>query len=838
MTGAGKRRLLLLCLMPALIQINNGCAKVRFNPAMLEKQSPGDSNVDLSAFEEMQQLPGTYRVEVVLNNRRQETRDVTFFQQDDGEGKQTLQPCLSADLLANYGVNVARYPLLQQENGCADLSQIADARARLDVNTQQLILSFPQAELNHSARDAVPSTRWDEGISALLLNYRFSGAHSEALQAHRRNNDSQFLSLQPGVNLGAWRLRNYSTWSRNRQSDAKWDRLYTRAQRGIIPLQAQLTLGESTSPTDIYDSVSFRGVQLASDDDMLPDSLRGYAPIVRGIARSHAQVNVYQNGNIIYQTYVAPGAFAISDIYPTGSSGDLYVTIRETDGSEQQLVVPFASVPVLQREGHIKYSLTGGQYRNSRNNTTNKMFIQGTGIVGLPQAFTLYSGTQQAENYHSLVAGVGRNFGQIGALSLDATIARSKLADRQGTQRGHVWRLRYGKNFIGTGTNLALAGFRYATKDYYSLDEVLDSYEDGESAIWERRRQRAELSLTQNLWAGAGSLTVSAVNESFWDNDRRVRSMNIGYNNSWRGISINLNYSYNRNTQLGYSGKKSGREEQIMALSLNMPLSDEGNNTWANYQLNSTRHGSSSQSVGLNGTLLDDKNLSWSVRQGYTNRNGGSLGSADIDYRGGYGQADAGYAWDRNSRRLNYGISGALVAHQDGITLSQPLGETVALVKSPGIGGASVENQTGVITDFRGYTLVPYVRPYRISELTLDPLTLPDTVELAQTSSQVIPTRGAVVRADFSGRLGQRALITLTRSNGQPVPFGATVRPEDDNSDYSSIVGSDGEVWLSGLESRGTLLVSWGSDADKQCRASFALPDSGEDMHLLKAICR
>jgi hypothetical protein len=41
---------------------------------------------------------------------------------------------------------------------------------------------------------------------------------------------------------------------------------------------------------------------------MLPDSQKGYAPVVRGIARTNAQVVVRQNGYIIYQTYVAPGA--------------------------------------------------------------------------------------------------------------------------------------------------------------------------------------------------------------------------------------------------------------------------------------------------------------------------------------------------------------------------------------------------------------------------------------------------------------------------------------------------------------------------------------------------
>ncbi|WP_157632460.1 fimbria/pilus outer membrane usher protein, partial [Bacillus cereus] len=80
----------------------------------------------------------------------------------------------------------------------------------------------------------------------------------------------------------------------------------------------------------------------------------------RGIARTNAQVIIKQNGYTIYQSYVSPGAFEITDMYPTGSSGDLDVTIKEADGSEQHQLVPFASLPVLQREGRLKYSLTSG----------------------------------------------------------------------------------------------------------------------------------------------------------------------------------------------------------------------------------------------------------------------------------------------------------------------------------------------------------------------------------------------------------------------------------------------------------------------------------------------
>lgn len=39
---------------------------------------------------------------------------------------------------------------------------------------------------------------------------------------------------------------------------------------------------------------------------MLPDSQKGFAPTIRGIARTNAQVTVRQNGYVLYQTYVTP----------------------------------------------------------------------------------------------------------------------------------------------------------------------------------------------------------------------------------------------------------------------------------------------------------------------------------------------------------------------------------------------------------------------------------------------------------------------------------------------------------------------------------------------------
>lgn len=50
-------------------------------------------------------------------------------------------------------------------------------------------------------------------------------------------------------------------------------------QRVIIPFKSELTLGDTWSSSDVFDSVSIRGAKLESDENMLPDSQSGFAPL-------------------------------------------------------------------------------------------------------------------------------------------------------------------------------------------------------------------------------------------------------------------------------------------------------------------------------------------------------------------------------------------------------------------------------------------------------------------------------------------------------------------------------------------------------------------------------
>ncbi|CAI0923898.1 fimbria/pilus outer membrane usher protein [Serratia quinivorans] len=810
-------------------------ARDYFNPALLEQGDARQSQTDLSVFEDAGgQPPGTYRVDIMLNERLTETRMVTFSAGPDG-----LQPCLSVADLAGWGVRTTLFPALgSADSRCANLAAIPQASAQLRFSQQQLLLSIPQAAMTPQPRGYVPSSQWDEGIPALILNYSLTGANTTARGSGQGgDSNSQFANLRPGLNAGPWRLRNYTTWSRSSDGQDKWDTVYTYAQRNLIGLQSQLTLGDSNAPAEVFDAVPFRGVQLASDDEMLPDSLRGYAPVVRGIARTNAQVVVRQNGYEIYRTFVAPGAFVINDMYPTGGSGDLQVTIKEADGSEQQLVVPFASLPVLQREGRLKYSLTGGQYRSYDRSVDNSALMQGTAIYGLPWNTTLYGGVQAAQHYQSAALGLGNNLGDWGAFSVDMTQSRSQPKD-QDSATGQSWRVRYSKNLVQTGTNFAIAGYRYSTAGFYSLAEVLDGWRSNTSPLWqnERRRNRAELSMNQQLGPQAGSLSLSAVREDYWNSERSLASLGLGYSNSWRGISYGVNWNYNRNTQ----GTTRSNDQQI-ALNLNVPLNLWDNNSaWVNYGLNNTKGGATSHNLGLSGVALRDNSLSWGVQQTYGSRGQGYGGNSNLDYRGTYGEVTAGYGYDKDNRRLNYGLQGSLVAHQNGITLGQPLGETAALVAAPGAPGVSVSNQTGVRTDYRGYALVPYLTPYRYGNVTLNPETLPTDAEIEQNSQRVTPTRGALVRATFIAKVGARVLMTLTQADGRPVPFGATVSTADQNAAQGSIVGDGGQVYLSGLPDSGSLRVKWGNGSSSECRVSFQLPTAPQPggVNQIESICR
>ena len=843
--------------MGACLYPNWAAAELYFNPRFLADDPAAVA--DLSAFEKGQEVPeGTYRVDVYLNDGYLFTRDMHFIlDKNDKE----LSPCLTQSELAKMGINTLAIPEINKlpKETCKSLtSLIADSTARFDVGLQRLNITVPQVFMRNSARDFIPPELWDSGITAGLLNYRLTG--SNARNQDGKNSSYSYLNLGSGLNIGPWRLRDNSTWSHSTSStssETRWEHINTYLERGINEIRSRLTVGDSYTPSDIFDSFNFRGIQLASDDNMLPESQRGFAPVIRGIARGTADVSIKQNGYEIYRNTYPPGPFVINDLYAAGSSGDLQVTITEADGSIQSFIVPYSSVPLLQREGHTQYAMTVGDYRSGNGQQEKPTFLQSTLIHGLSYGWTLYGGTQLASRYQSFNAGIGKNIGVFGALSVDITHANAKLPD-DSNHEGQSIRFLYNKSLNEVGTIIQLAGYRYSTKGYYSFIDTtykrMDGYnlatQDGVIQVTPKftdyynlaynKREKIQLSITQQL-GEQSTLYMTGSHEAYWNTSQSDKQLQVGINTRIEGVNVGLSYSLSKNSW-------QNANDQMLALNMNVPFSQwlrsDSQSIWRNasasYNVSHDLKGRMTNAAGLYGTLLEDNNLSYSVQTGYAGGgkgNSSATGYTALNYRGAYGNANVGYSYADNFRQVYYGLSGGILAHENGLTLSQPMNDTVVLIKAPGAEHTQVENQTGVQTDWRGYAVLPYATEYRENRIALNINTLANNVDLEDSIVSVVPTRGAVVRANFEPKVGVKVLMTLIK-NGKPVPFGAMV--SSDANSGGSIVADEGQVYLTGLPLTGQLTARWGDGPNAQCRVNYTLPEQSQQEILSKyrAECR
>ncbi|MGG5837558.1 fimbria/pilus outer membrane usher protein, partial [Huaxiibacter chinensis] len=729
-----------------------------------------------------------------------------------------LTPQITPEMLRAWGVNIDDYPDLIALDANKPLPRalgdyIPQASATLDFTTMTLQLSIPQAAIAGHARDYIDPSRWDDGIPVLFADYSFSGTQNE--DEYRNTTSNQYLNLRSGANLGGWRLRTYSTWSES-EDESHWDTINTYAEHDIDALKAQLTAGESSTRGEVFDSLQYRGVNLVSDEEMLPYSQRGYAPVIRGIASSNAEVSVRQNGYLIYQQNVAPGAFEISDLFSTTNSGDLEVTVKEADGTEHRFTQPLSSVAVMQRPGQMKYEFTAGRYRADSGSEQNEPdFVQGSLIYGINNILTWFGGLTVSKDYQAANSGAGIALGTFGAISADVTVANARLDD--GSQSsGQSWRLLYSGKIDATDTHFTLGSYRYSSSGYYSFadaNQKVEHDDDDDLMFRYNKRNRIQASISQTL--SGVSLYLNGYQQDYWGTSKKERSVSAGLNTVWAGVSFHLAYSYSKTY-----GEESDR---MVSFGFSLPLSKWLPRAWSSYNLSNSKHGYTQQNLGLSGTLLDDQRLSYSLQQSHSNHDGNDTSSLYGSYRSQYANINAGYfsSSDR-AQQLSYGVNGAIVAHPHGVTLAQPLGGQFAIINTNDAAGIRFQNQRGIQTDWQGNAVIPSLTAYQENRIRIDTTSLPEDVDSSDTAVTVIPSRNAAVMARMDAHVGYRLLITLTRPDGKAVPFGALATTTG-TPVLSGIVDDSGVLYLAGVKETTELDVKWGHESNQHCRASVTL---------------
>ncbi|WP_438867864.1 fimbria/pilus outer membrane usher protein [Pseudomonas sp. L1(2025)] len=797
--------------------------QVEFNPAFFPGGASG-LQVDISRFNQGNVvLPGSYRADVHLNSQWIGRETVWFA---NVEGQRSAQLCLAREALLRFGITLDGVATSALAN-CADIATyLPGAGSQFDAGENRLDLQIPQIYLARQPRGYVDPQHWDSGINAAFVRYN---ANTFATRASGRSLGSSYLGLNTGLNLGDWHWRHNGSYSTTHLASG-YQSSATYAQRELSPLHSQLMMGEIYTPGELFDSVRLRGASLFSDDRMLPDSLTGFAPVVRGVAETNARVSVRQRGVLLDEVSVAPGPFVLSDLFPTGYGGDLNVTITEADGRTREFIVPFAANANLLRPGYGRHSLSIGQLDEIGLHHPPSL-MQATYQHGLSNLLTAYTGAVMGEDYRSQLVGTAFNT-PIGALSLDLTHSNAHLPSHS-SREGQSLQLRYSKNFAHTGTHFALGAYRYSTEGFLSVSDaahVRDLAIDGlKLDSVSRLRDRMDISLNQSV--GDASLYLTGSSQNYWNRTNGNLTFTAGYSGTWQGLHYTVSAQRTRDLL-------SERVDKQVDFTVSLPLGSGARSP----TLTTTAYRgdqSNGERASLGGSLGERSELGYGVSSSRAQGTGNAT-SADLKYQTSHGMLSAGYGQSNAYRSTSFGITGGIVAHAGGVTFAPELGDTIGIVRAPDALGARINGHHSAQIGKSGFAVVPHLTPYRQNVVELDPKDLSVDVELKTAAQNVAPRSGAVVQLQFETVSGQAALITAVREGGGPLPFGADVF--DENGASVGIVGQAGKAFVRVANTQGQLTVKWGSQAGASCRFNYDLrakPDGGTRLHQLNAgICK
>ncbi|EMX2853635.1 outer membrane usher protein [Yersinia enterocolitica] len=781
---------------------------IQFNTDVLDTKDR--ANFDLSQFSQRGYImPGNYNLLVSMNKQELSEQPIVFYVSEKDAKKS--EACLTPQLIELLALKEDSFKKLtwSRDGECLDISSLPGLTVEGDLAKSSLYLSVPQAWLEYSEPDWDPPSRWEEGIPGVLFDYNLLGQLNRQ-ETNNTNNNTLSGNGTTGANLGAWRFR--ADWqmrvdqSSGSSTERQWDWSRYYAYRAIPSLGAKLTLGEDFLNSSIFDSFRFNGASLATDDNMLPPNLRGYAPEITGVARTNARVVVSQQGRVLSETLVAAGPFRIQNLN-SFVSGTLDVRVEELDGQVQQFQVNTASIPYLTRPGMVRYRIAAGKPSDIGHRAEGPMFGTGEFSWGINSGWSLFGGAMSGENeYQAASMGIGRDLMEFGAVSVDMTQSWATLPE-QGSLSGGSYRVNYSKNFQETGSQVTFAGYRFSERNFMSMSEYLDArYRNNDVGS---NKEMYTISFNQQFQDLGLSAYLNYSHQTYWD-----RSANDRYN---LALSRYFDIGKVKNVSLTFSAYRNRYNESNddgVYLSMSMPF---GNSATISYS--ATVSGSEhSQRVGYTDRL--DAHNNYQINTGVARS--GVLVSGNYNHIGNSADINANASYQEGQySSVGLGIQGGATITAEGGALHRvnTLGGTRLLLDTQGVSGVPVQGYgSSIRTNQFGKAVVGDVNSYYRNRASIDIDNLADDVEARGTVAQVTLTEGAIGYRRFNVISGEKAMAMIRMADGTSPPFGATVLNE--NQQETGIVNDDGSTYLSGIKAGETMSVRWNGEA--QC--SITLP--------------
>ena len=787
---------------------------VEFNTHLLDTDNR--KNVDLSAYsQEGYVAPGEYLLDIVLNGKTiKDQQMVNFYLNND---KSNSYACLTQSLIDLMALkdevknNLSFYPGTQ----CVHLS-VPESNVVYSPDNQTLSVTVPQADLLYQDDEWSPPAQWDNGVNGFIFDYNLLTSRYMPHQGDVSSNYSLYGTS--GLNLGAWRLRSDYQYNNTRgkgYNQSSFTLPQTYLFRPIPSLQSRLVMGQTYLNSDIFDSFRFAGVSLTSDERMLPPSLRGYAPQITGIAQTHAQVTVSQNGRILWQSQVPAGPFVVPGLSET-VRGNLDVTVREDNGQVRTWQVNTASVPFLARKGNVRFKTAVGKPLTwaSNSHTVEPLFSTGEITWGAFNNTSLYGGFIASDgSYRALALGIGENMGVLGAASFDVTQSVAQVNNRP-EQTGYSYRFNYAKTFDKTGSTIAFAGYRFSEKSFMSMSQYIDRTNGYGSSLAEK--QNYILTFNQSISSLGLNVLFSMSHQNYWNSsasENYTASLNKIFNlGPFQGASASLSLGRNR-TLLN-------EQDNQIYLSLTLPW---GSQRQVSYSMQHDSNGRMNQTATLYNRPSDKTSWSLGVGQQRDNDQEGTLLNGNVQTMTPYGQGNANLSI-LSQQYKNLGLSwyGSFTATRYGAAFHQNMAENDPrlMVDTGDVAGVPVDNDNGITNRF-GIAVVPAGSSYERSDIAVDITALPADISVSGNVISKVLTEGAIGYKKITATKGGQLIGTIRLTDGSFPPLGTQVKGHKDK--VLGIIGDQGFTYLSGITDadRHDVNVVW-----SQGQCTLQLPDT------------
>jgi outer membrane usher protein FimD/PapC len=675
----------------------------------------------------------------------------------------------------------------------------------LQPNREEVYLVVPQqAQLRKDSNAPLATT----GGTGGLFNYNVM-----MMQSTFNSNSTAFwsASTQLGFNAGDWIVRSQQAYIQD-DHRVRFNQIYTYAQRTFADYKTVMQAGQININSPVFAGVPITGIQLLPEGGLLGSS--GNGAIVQGIAQGQATVEVRQAGALVYSTIVPQGPFMLSGIPLLNSNTDLDVTVREADGPTRRFVVPAASfrTAVLPQPG---YSMAMGKVR-SLDAYTHGMdqpwLATGVGSWNLSSTAVGMTGILASNKYQSMGGGVDISLPRSTLVS-GRTIYSSAASERV---RGAQASLAIGTQ-VSDALGLSLSSTQQ-TKGFRDLADTLTL----EDSRWYRARYKSQYTAA-GTWSNAtlGSFVLSYSPSRSFDGDSVDRLFG-SWSRTFKGATVTANIERSMRDSDGRRGNAATGSTNRTAfyLTISIPLGRRSMNTYA------TRRGDDLR-TGVKVTDLVNDQFGYTLSAERDTGSDRNVASTTVSATPRYAQLNMGYTQDGPNRTYTGQISGGVVLHRGGLSLSPyPIQETFGIVEVGDISGIKVATPSGPVwTDPSGQAVIPQLSAYQTSLIQVDTKTLPRRVDILNGVQELDAGRGSVNYVKFHVVKAHRMLISAHDDSGAALPMGSSVL--DSNGTYVTTVLSKGDIFLSDAEPGQKFKVAMPDE--RSCELVIAFPKESND---------